>query len=95
METRADRIRAFIQERIRQIAAANRQPLPALDDSLSLVDTGLFDSLGFVHLISGIEKEFSLELETGDMDPEEFTLLGNLVLAAAQSPTVATGTEIK
>ena len=41
METRADQIRAFIQERIRQKAAASRQTPPALDDSLNLVRNGL------------------------------------------------------
>jgi len=95
METRAGQIRAFIQDRIRQVAAANRQPVPVLDDDLNLVETGLFDSLGFVHLISGIEKEFHLELDTGDLDPEEFTLLGNLVRAAAESPSVAAEPEKK
>lgn len=95
METRADQIRAFIQNRIQQAAAANRQSAPVLDDNLNLVETGLFDSLGFVQLISGIEKEFNLELDTGDLDPEEFTLLGNLVRAAAQSPVVAAEPEKK
>ena len=95
METRADQIRAFIQERIRQKAAASRQTPPSLDDSLNLVETGLFDSLAFVQLISGIEKEFNLELDTGDLDPEEFTVLGNLVRAAAESPAVAPEAEKK
>jgi acyl carrier protein len=95
METRADQIRAFIQDRIRQKAAASRQTPPALDDSLNLVETGLFDSLAFVQLISGIEKEFNLELDTGDLDPEEFTVLGNLVRAAADSPVVAPEAEKK
>lgn len=89
METKADQIRAFVENRIRQVAAANGQPPPAFDDGLSLVETGLFDSLGFVQLISAIEKEFNIELDTGDLDPEEFTLLGNLARAAAQSPLVA------
>jgi acyl carrier protein len=95
METRADQIRAFIHDRIRQKAADSRQSGPALDDSLNLVETGLFDSLGFVQLISGIEKEFNLELNTGDLDPEEFTVLGNLVRAAAESPAVAPEAEKK
>jgi acyl carrier protein len=55
----------------------------------------LFDSLAFVQLISGIEKEFNLELDTGDLDPEEFTVLGNLVRAAAESPAVAPEAEKK
>lgn len=89
MQSRADQIREFIYQQIRQVAAANRQPSPELRDDLNLVDTGLFDSLGFVHLVSGIEKEFNIELDTGDLDPEEFTVLGNLARAAAESPTVA------
>ncbi len=95
METRAGKIREFIQNKIRQVAAANRKPLPDLRDDLNLVDTGLFDSLGFVHLVSGIEKEFNLELDTGDWEPEEFTLLGNLVRAAANSPSIADEPEKK
>jgi acyl carrier protein len=95
MQSRADQIREFIHERIRKVASANRQPAPELHDDLNLVETGLFDSLGFVHLISGIEKEFNIELDTGDLGPEEFTLVGNLVRAAAESPAVASETDKK
>jgi acyl carrier protein len=88
MDNKADLIRNFIHARIRQVAADSGQPVPDLQDGLNLVETGLFDSLGFVQLISGIEKEFSLEIDTGDLDPEEFTVLGNLVRVAANSPAV-------
>lgn len=87
METKVEEIRSFVQERIRQVAASRQRPVPEMSDALNLVETGLFDSLGFVQLISAIETEFHIELDTGDLGPEEFTLLGNLVSAAAQSST--------
>jgi len=85
MEARLEHIRSFVHGRIREIAAAKREPAPELDDSLNLVEAGLFDSLGFVNLVSAIEKEFDLEIDPGDSGPEEFTILGNLIRAAAGS----------
>jgi acyl carrier protein len=38
-----------------------------------------------------IEKEFDVEIDIGDFGPEEFTVLGNLVRAAAASTAAANG----
>jgi acyl carrier protein len=80
-----DSIRGFVQNKIRQAAVANRQPVPEVDDHFNLVESGLFDSLGFVDLFSSIEKNFGLIIDVGDMAPEELIILGNLVRAVARS----------
>ena|ERR1051326_1293903 len=90
METKLDQIREFVHSKVRQVASARRQPLPDLDDNFNLVEAGLFDSLGFVNLISAIENEFNFEIDPGDLAPEEFTILGNLIGAAARSASAPT-----
>jgi acyl carrier protein len=91
MENSEAKIRAFIQHKIRERATVQSQPSPNLNNDLNLVDTRLFDSLSFVQLIVAIEKEFDVEIDIGDFGPEEFTVLGNLVRAAAASTAAANG----
>jgi acyl carrier protein len=91
MENKEATIRAFIRHKICERAAVQRQPSPDIHNDLNLVDTHLFDSLGFVQLIVAIEKEFDVEIDIGNCGPEEFTVLGNLVRAAAASNARATG----
>jgi acyl carrier protein len=85
MPNKTESVRNFIEKRIRDTARTQGKTLLELRDDFSLVETGLFDSLSFVQLISAIEKEFNIAIDTGDLEPEEFTLLGNLARVAADS----------
>ena len=85
MDTMPDPIRDFVQNKIRQVAATRRQLVPNIADNFNLVESGLFDSLGFVDLISAIEKNFDLIFDPGDSGPEELAILGNFILAAHSS----------
>lgn len=81
MNANADAIRDFVYARIREAAKASWKPAPELDDDFNLIESGLFDSLGFVELLSAVEKEFEISIDPA----EDLTLLGNLVRAAADA----------
>jgi acyl carrier protein len=86
MDAKAKSIRDFIQEKIRAAAKANWQPVPeTIGDDFNLVESGLFDSLGFVGLLSAIEKEFGFTIDPTELESEDLIIVGNLVSAAARS----------
>ena len=85
MDTNAKSIRDFVQEKIRQAAKANWQPVPNnIDDDFDLFESGLFDSLGFVGLLSAIEKEFHFTIDPAELESEDLMIVGNLVRVAAR-----------
>jgi acyl carrier protein len=85
MATELNSIRDFVHDKIRQAAKANWQPVPNIDDSFNLVESGLFDSLGFVGLLSAIEKEFNFTIDPAEFESEDLTILGNLLRAVGRS----------
>lgn len=48
-----------------------------------LLTTGLYDSLGFVELLSELEARYHIEVDFGDQDPAYFTTLGGLARIVA------------
>jgi acyl carrier protein len=51
------------------IAARSGQ---TVSDDDSLIESGVFDSLGILELVAYIEKEFALQLRDEDVSPENF-----------------------
>lgn len=41
--------------------------------AVNLIDTGIYDSLGFLQLIAILEEETGKEIDLSDYDPETFT----------------------
>ena len=79
---RAEAVRRFVSDRVQAQAQQRKQHIDQLTDDLNLVETGLFDSLGFVELIATVEEEFGVEVDFGEMDPDTFTTLGGIVRCA-------------
>ena len=93
---RAEAVRRFVCYRVRAQARHKGRLLAEPTDAMNLVDSGLFDSLGFVGLITAVEEEFGVEVDFGDVDPETFTTLGGIVqctlsagAASAHPPLIA------
>lgn len=80
-------IRGALERRIRSLAL----PPGELDDEFSLVESGLLDSMGFIALVTRIEKEFDLEVDFEDADPDRFTTLGGLARCAARHANTPPG----
>ena len=81
-ETR-HRVARFLTKRIQADAAREGWALTEIPDDFSLLESGVYDSLGFVELISALEDEFGVQMDFSDSDPEELMTLGGLVRASA------------
>jgi acyl carrier protein len=84
-----DGVRRFVLERLRRRAQTIGFVLGDPSDDMNLMESGLFDSLGFVELIAAIEEEFELEVDFADVDPETFTTVGGVVESAVRSAKAA------
>lgn len=81
-------VRAFIIEQLEEYAKARAMTLPDIADDTDLLESGLVDSMGFVELISAIERRFNCEVDFGQFCSDNFTTLGGLV-ASVVSPCAA------
>jgi acyl carrier protein len=68
-----DVIRGFIQNDI--IQRALDKPL---DDDDQLVESGIIDSLGIMSLLSFLEERFSIQIQSEDLNPENFATVSTL-----------------
>ena len=49
-----------------------REPVEDIPEDLSLIDSGLIDSLGLLNLVDRFEEEFGVEVGDDDLVPENF-----------------------
>ncbi|MGD9125200.1 MAG: phosphopantetheine-binding protein [Desulfarculaceae bacterium] len=88
MNDLAEKLNAFVRNRLVRLAQEKGLEAPTLEAQTNLLDLGILDSLGFVQMLMAMEDEFDLELDFSELDPEEFTTLEGLVttaLACAQA----------
>ncbi len=72
----ADDIAELVHEFIKQ-----RFPLASskeLTQEMSLLDSGIVDSLGVLDLVGFIEEQFGIEAQDDDLVPENFDSIGSL-----------------
>ena len=50
-----------------------------IDDNFNLVESGLYDSIGLLEFLISVQEELGVDVDISDLDPEEFTIHGNLV----------------
>lgn len=81
METN-DVIREFIQNEIVQHALDK-----PLDDNDQLVDSGIIDSLGIMSLLSFLEENFSIQIPSEDLSPENFASVSTLTALVERQQT--------
>lgn len=58
-------------------------------DGQSLVDSGLFDSLSFLNLLTALEEQFDVEIDLSGYDLEYFVTLDGLTLIVAEAENKA------
>ncbi|HLG98225.1 MAG TPA: phosphopantetheine-binding protein [Bryobacteraceae bacterium] len=90
MNSTIDAMRDFVHTRIREAAKANWQPVPEPTDDFNLVESGLFDSLGFVALLSAMENQFHFTMDPAELESEDLSILRNLLQAAMRSAAGST-----
>ena len=54
-------------------------PLNEIDEDLSLVDSGLIDSLALLEIITYLEQNYDLDFRDRGMNPEEFRSVGAIL----------------
>ncbi len=45
-------------------------------DDFDVLGAGILDSLGIVELIGEVERRFALEIDFGELDPDQLTVIG-------------------
>jgi len=49
-----------------------------IDLSVSLIEQGILDSMSFMEFIVDLENKFSVEIDFGNLEPNEFTSINNM-----------------
>ncbi|MEO2047693.1 MAG: acyl carrier protein [Pirellulales bacterium] len=74
----AEDIKLFIIESLQDhLQNAGVDP-KSLTDDFDLLDSGLIDSMNFLHLVVSIEDRLGIDLNFEDLSPEEMTKIGSL-----------------
>jgi acyl carrier protein len=72
----AERVRGLILSILEgQLARGAAAELP---DDFNLLAEGVVDSMGFVGLIAELESRLAMEIDLGDLDPDDLGALGPL-----------------
>lgn len=50
-----------------------------INEGTNLIESGILDSMSFLDLISALEQQFSVSIDFGERDPNEFLTLGGLI----------------
>lgn len=74
MQELRDQIRGFIVE---NFLFGDAEPLT--DDGLSLLDTGIVDSVGVMEMVAFLEQAHGLKVEDKELVPENFDSVARLV----------------
>ena len=74
----ADEVRGFIVSHLANSFKENNLVERQITDDFDLKDRGIIDSIGFLQLISAIEEHFGIEIDFGDMDAEDLTVIGSM-----------------
>lgn len=69
-----DKVREYI---IENFLFGDGEPLA--DDTMSLLDGGIIDSVGVMELVAFLEQEFGLKVADEDLVPENLDSVANLV----------------
>jgi acyl carrier protein len=75
----ANDVQSFLKEYIAQkLREQGRETPPDLTDDCDLLLSGFVDSLGLLELMTALQDHFGQEIDFGDLDPEQMTIVGPL-----------------
>lgn len=74
----AGEVRGFILAHLAGSIQENEIPEGEITEDFDLMERGIIDSIGFIHLVSAIEEHFGIEVDFEDMDTEVLTILGSI-----------------
>ncbi len=82
--TTADALREFVGSTL-----VKGRPSVQLTDELSLIESGVLDSVGIVQLVTFIEERFRVRVPEGEVVPEHFETIGRLAQLVDRLPREA------
>ena len=85
MQSDRNGARQVVVDLLRPALQRRSMTVDAVDDELNLIDSGLFDSLGFLQLIADLEHHAGVQLDLFDVDPDTLTTVGGLILLICEA----------
>jgi acyl carrier protein len=74
-----DDVQSFLQEFVAKSLREQGRDVPAtLTDDCDLLLSGYVDSLGLLELMTALQDHFAREIDFGELDPEQMTIVGPL-----------------
>jgi acyl carrier protein len=67
-----------IEDRIRRFVIDDLHAPSQLTVDDHLIERGVLDSLGIMHLVSFVESEYGVRVEDEDLTPDNFATIGDL-----------------
>ncbi len=74
----AEQIHEYILQSLQDQLVAAEVDAGTLQGDFDLMNSGIIDSMAFLHLVTGIEDWLGIELDFEDLDPAELTKIGPL-----------------
>ncbi len=81
MESQTDQLRNFISE-------VTFSEIEKIKEDTLIFEEGIFDSLGFLSLISFLDEEFGLEVANDELSEENFESINAIVAFIAKKKTL-------
>lgn len=72
LESQSDQLRNFISE-------VTFSDIEAIKEDTLIFEEGIFDSLGFLSLVSYVNEEFKIEIENDELNEENFESINAIV----------------
>ena len=74
----AEAIRGFVLSKLAPPLAERGLNPDRIPDDFDLLTEGVIDSLALIELIAAVERQFNLQLDFEDLDPQDLTIIGPL-----------------
>jgi acyl carrier protein len=75
----ADEVQSFLREYVgKNLREQGRDVPPELADDCDLLLSGYIDSLGLLELMTALQDHFGREIDFGELDAEQMTIVGPL-----------------
>lgn len=75
----SDDVQSFLKEYVGKKLSEQGRELPLeLTDDCDMLLSGYLDSLGLLELMTALQDHFGQEIDFGELDPEQMTIVGPL-----------------
>jgi acyl carrier protein len=72
-------VKKAIHEFLANNSTYGKEVLTKLTDDIDLFNSGLINSIGYIELISSLEKQFAVEFDFENTNPEEYATVRGIV----------------